>query len=133
LYDDSGLPDLVAYGAALQPNIGDAGGDFFIFEFWPNGGEGARTGTFQLGQGDDADYATCARCFFVVTDGPNLFATSGTLVISNDSTPMSGVIRATLTDATFVEVTIDPSTAHSTPVPGGRCASVGAFEFSAGF
>ena len=38
-----------------------------------------------------------------------------------------------LTQPTFFEVTIDPTTAHSTPVQGGLCASVGAFEFSVGF
>ena len=43
---------------------------------------------------------------------------------------MTGTIHATLTDATFVEVTIDDLTAVLTPVPNGLCVRVSAMAFS---
>jgi hypothetical protein len=122
------------YGAVLQPNIGGELLDLFTFLF--DGSEGARTGTFELGQGDDANFATCWRCLLVSTDRNDarvrLLAASGTLEISEGSMIMSGVIQATLTNATFVEISIDPQTGHSTPVPNGFCAHVESMTFSYG-
>jgi hypothetical protein len=135
IFGNAGFPGYLAlYQADATPNIGDVAAEYFDFQIYNlSEGEGERTGTFQLGQGIEANFATCARCFFVVIDDDvQLFASSGTLVISEDSTPMSGDVHMTLTNATFVEVTIDDETFVSTPVPNGRCVHVTSLDFTRG-
>lgn len=134
LWGNNNLPGAFSvYGTHVVQDLGP-GTDSFHFEFYgTNGSNGSRTGTFELGpSGSDGDFATCSRCFFVVAGQRRLFATSGTLVIGSNSTPMTGVIQLSLTNATFVEVTIDPVTFHAVPVPNGLCTHVDSLEFSRG-
>ena len=49
------------------------------------------------------------------------FQTGGTLTVNAGSDALNGTLQGTLTDVTLVEVTVDPTTFTSTPVPGGAC------------
>jgi hypothetical protein len=131
VFTDNGSPgEFAAFAANLEPNVGGPETDLFLFEFYWNGGDGGRVGTFKFGTGGDANFATCSRCFFIHSSDKDLLAASGVLEIDADSTPIDGVIHATLRDATFVEVTIDPTTLVSTPVPNGLCARVEMLELT---
>ncbi len=88
------------------------------------------TGSFTLGE----NYATCNNCVLMVTDyNPGdgtydklLLAREGTLDISSITTNFSGSIN----NAILEEVTIDPSTFVSTPVPGGLEICINNFLFN---
>lgn len=75
---------------------------------------------------DGSNYADCAFCALVITDCDEsyscnqvFFADEGTVQIN----AMAGAnmpFQAVLMDVVFREVTIDPNTYESTPVPGGE-------------
>jgi hypothetical protein len=93
------------------------------------------TGTFTLGTNADANYSTCDRCLLVRehaagADDRFFFASSGTLYIHPSSDVIHGVITAELTDVTMTEVTIDPDTVVSTPVPDGECFHIASSELT---
>ena len=87
-------------------------------------------GTFDLAMGNQTDFATCAACLLVgTTDATGAavrtyFQSGGTLTLTEDPFTNKHMI-GTVTNLALVEVTIDPSTAASTLVPGGKCISVG--------
>lgn len=77
------------------------------------------------------NYADCGLCVLVVTDCDDgyscdevYFVSEGTLDVA-DFGAASGRFRAVLRDAVFLEVSIDPSTHETTPVPGGASWCVG--------
>lgn len=85
-------------------------------------------GTYALGEGTEADYATCTRCALLVSPdtGRTFFAREGTLVLE---TVIPGGSRGTLTNAQFVEVAIDEKTRRSTLVEGGACLTLSTMSF----
>ncbi|MBI5545990.1 MAG: hypothetical protein HY901_19030 [Deltaproteobacteria bacterium] len=86
--------------------------------------DGLVTGAFSL-EGDELNYGTCGICVTLQGDvdptaGVTAFhmVTGGSITI----TSVSGSLIATLTNATFEEVTIDPNSYESFPVADG-CTS----------
>jgi hypothetical protein len=83
------------------------------------------TGTFDLGAGDDTNYATCAHCVLIVQDiqggsADKLFYQSaGAMTLATSPGPAQLDIE--LSGVTLIEVTIDPNSFESVPVPGGAC------------
>ena len=110
----------------VDPNIGGADPELFRFEFYS-----PATGSFDLAAGLNDNYATCDQCLRLFEDvteddiARQYFQQSGTIDIDASSDLGGGVLVATLTDVTLVEVTIDPDNAfESTPVPDGACVQI---------
>lgn len=127
------------YVAPPSPDLGDVEADDFGIELYGSGYDpafnGEDTGTFDLTMNADDNYETCSRCLLYFEDptsaaGRIFFTQSGTLVIDPSSTQLDGTITATLTDVTLVEVTIDPDTFQSTPVPNGTCLHLATGDIS---
>jgi hypothetical protein len=103
--------------------------DYLWIDFYVDGEyTGEQTGTFELGMGDEANFASCSRCVLLGVEYHSdtevveayFFAKSGTAVIDPTSDQMNGSPQLTLSDVTLEEVTIDDSSV-STRVNGGRC------------
>ena len=80
---------------------------------------------------DGSNYADCALCVLLIGDCDDayqcdqvFFVSEGTLDIQS-LTDHGGPFRATLRDAVFQEVEIDPDTYETTPIPGGDVWCVG--------
>jgi hypothetical protein len=121
------------YYATPTPDMGDpATPDVLLIGFYGSGFDpslnGEQKGTFDLSMGGDNNLATCSRCLVVLQDnatqGKTFMAQSGTLIVQMDSDQLHGSVNATVTNVDLVEVTIDPNTNTSTPVPGGECRHV---------
>lgn len=111
-----------AFGG-VDLGFGDATPDILYFEFYDAAVGPGGVGTFDVGSGADSNYSTCIHCIKAVQDSgsPNekiMFQSAGTLVVS---TPPGGTTVDLMFDGTLIEVTIDPATFVSTPVPGGEC------------
>lgn len=95
--------------------------DFGRLDIYNNGS----AGSFALGTGPESNYATCDHCVLVYRDiannapGKTFFQSAGTLTLPQP--PGAATLDISFTDLTLVEVTIDPDTFISTPVPGGEC------------
>lgn len=122
------------YRGVFTPNVGDAmATDVFAFEFYGPSFDpsldGDASGTFDLGMGADANYATCSRCIVMRSDlltmnGKAYFQKSGTMTVDATSDTVNGTFNGTITDLTLIEVDIDPNDFTSTPVPNGECLHV---------
>lgn len=95
-------------------------------------------GTFDMASGDEANFATCKHCVLLSEDiegiqgGKSYFPDAGALSISTAPGPQD--LAIVLSGLRLVEVTIDPNTFISTPVPGGAClVQVNAPIFTDGF
>ncbi|MEZ4374809.1 MAG: hypothetical protein R3B07_28605 [Polyangiaceae bacterium] len=107
------------------PNLGDSSlQDFLFYEFYSDA-----TGTFDLmSAGDNDNYETCTQCLRMLEDvysggTPTVFyQTSGTITVTG--APSSGTPQFTMTNVTLSEVTVSPTTYHSTLVPGGACYTI---------
>lgn len=125
------------FDVAIQQQLVGGAEDFLGIQFYAGANfDGDATGEFELGTGIDDNYESCGRCVLVERDASAIgnagntrfFATSGTLVIDEDSEQMDGRPILTLSDVTLVEVTIDPNTFISTPVQGGDCYHVSSYS-----
>ena len=123
--------------AAVQPGIfqmliapiGGEANDALGLEFYSNA-----TGSFGLGVGMNANYATCEQCVRVFEDIPaegaparQYLATAGTIDIDATTPPqdVAELLIATLTDVTLSEVTIsEDGSFTSTLVPDGACVTI---------
>ena len=133
--------DILNNGATQQtPFIiwGGPGGDFgdgnmttLQFEFY-GGIETSLQGTFDLSQGNQASYMTCAVClhgYSLDAQGnpiKQFFQSGGSVTLTEDPFTNQHMV-ASFSNVTMQEVTIDPQTFASTPVAGGLCASYGSF------
>jgi len=116
-------------GATIAPDRGEADADLLVAYFFGDPYNGADKGTITLGQGDDANYATCGHCITAFEDQGSatekfFFATAGTLVLDSDSLQLFGYPQGSLTNVTLREATYDPGTFESTLVPGGACLTL---------
>lgn len=98
--------------------------DALQFEFYASG-----NGTFDLGAGKNANYATCDQCALLYVDGngrgPRIFfQTAGSMVVDASSDIDNGPLKMGITGLHLVEVTLDQADATSTPVAGGACIDV---------
>ena len=117
--------ELAEFFGRLEPTLGTETDSLLLTLY----GAGANApGTFDLATGDDANFATCAHCVTVVSgpqDASTLFyQTAGSLTVQATPDAYEGGVRGTLSGLTLVEVTLDPRTLVSTPVPGGRCLTL---------
>jgi len=112
----SGLGDL-GFGTGL--------GDAIWFEFYT-----LATGPFNLGSGNNTNYATCDQCILVFQDfvasnpQKTFFQTGGTITIDPGTVPGSTGINLSWSNVTLAEVTIDQITFESTLVPDGACYTI---------
>jgi hypothetical protein len=116
-------------GSAGTSDLGFGGTlpDTISFEFYSSA-----TGTFNLGIGNDSNYATCGQCVLIFQDlnGPNdpqksFFQTGGMLTIDASTVPgVATDLILSWSNVTLAEVTIDPDTFTSTLVPNGDCYTV---------
>ncbi len=94
--------------------------DDFQIEFY-----NPAVGTFNLASGIETNFATCEHCVLLSEDIQGVqglksyFPDAGALTISTAPGPQELAIA--LSGLRLVEVTIDPNTFISTPVPGGAC------------
>ncbi len=121
------------YRSPLEDEVGNPGHDAFFLEAYGSGFgpgyDGEATGVFDLGSGEDSNYASCSRCFLAGDATIGLFQQSGTLTIDPASTHLGdGVLIATVTDLVLLESVFDPDTFESTPVEGGACLTVARAE-----
>ncbi|NUO47772.1 MAG: hypothetical protein HOV80_02830 [Polyangiaceae bacterium] len=125
------------YLSIFTPNVDGVEDDLIGLELYGDTLDGGDPGTFDLTMNGDENYATCARCFraFVDPEGANprvFFQSAGTLEVASGLTPLDGSIDATVTGLTLIEVTIDPTTFVSTPVPGGDCFEIATADVQVG-
>lgn len=123
------------YGAEVSPNLGGPDADVFVALFYgPGAGsfDGGLTGSFDLTMNGDDNFATCSRCLLVGDGDRSYFQSQGTLVIESDSQQLTGYLNASVTGLRLVEVTIDPDTAASTPVPNGACLEIASADLDVG-
>jgi hypothetical protein len=123
-----------AFDALVAPGVGDPADDDLadVAFYGPDADhpnlDGGDVGTFDLSAGADANLATCSRCVTLSQDidatGPTFFQQSGSLTVAAGSDQLNGAVDATLTNVTLIEVTVDPDTFQSTPVPGGACLHI---------
>lgn len=100
--------------------------DYLQFEFYE-----VATGSFNLGTGDNTNYATCMQCVRLFEDatetdvGRQYFQSKGTINVGAGSNVGGDppTLSITLTDVELVEVTIDGSF-NSTKVPSGKCLKI---------
>jgi hypothetical protein len=112
--------------------------DYFSLELWPVLGGPSSPGTYAF---TDANYNSCGTCGLIgtgCTDSSGgrflcektFLATAGTAVID-----AIGVVGSTfmgsVSGLTAIEVSIDPDTFESTPVPGGETACIEDLPFVA--
>ena len=108
---------------APTPQIGGAGSDFFIAEFFDEAIGVA--GVLELGVGANANFSTCTHCLHLCVDVVGgkceklFFADQGILNLLN--APGEETLEFEMWNWRFVEVTIDNNDGVSTPVPGGDC------------
>jgi hypothetical protein len=123
---DASFP-FIEWAAPLAGMLSDGNQMFYRLEFY-GGIEPTLSGTFNLTQGNQANYQTCAVCIraFAV-QGQNIirqyFQNGGSITLSEDPFTNKHLV-ASITGLTFEEVTVDQSTFHTTPVPGGLCGAV---------
>lgn len=99
----------------------------FLFERY--GEPGTDSGTFDLSVAPDNNFGTCAHCVVASNNAaePTFFyVDQGSLELRRD--PFGRRFDFTATDLRLVEVTLDPQTRESTPVPGGRCLTAATIE-----
>lgn len=85
-----------------------------------------------LGTGDNTNYATCGTCVLLFNNGSEQihFQSAGSLTITELDPVVGGTFAGTFA-GTLIEVTIDPTTFVSTPVPGGCSLTESNYAFSA--
>lgn len=119
-----------------EPALGTAVPDEFQIQLYEFTGKQA-PGTFDLGAGKETNFSTCSHCVAVFEDmnaegvaARYFFQESGTLVLTVNPTPTTGEVKGRLEKVKLVEVTIDYAgkTYVSTPVPGGACLEIEAFD-----
>jgi hypothetical protein len=119
-------------GGAIDEGYGSpALVDDISFQFY-NLGAGFHTGSINLATGDDSNYQTCSECLLVFQDFNDstnqytkaFFQSQGVLTIDPTTPPGSDPIILSWSNVKLVEVTIDPNTFISTPVPNGACYNI---------
>lgn len=100
-------------GAPTQATAAQATPDDVYLELWDNygvfAGGAAKTGTFTI-SGADTDLDTCGLCVMILANVTNntatktMLATSGSVTITSIGTAAGQMTKATITNASFVEV-----------------------------
>jgi hypothetical protein len=118
-------PFFANYEFFISPDIRGKGSDYLTVGFyWDDELDGDAPGVFQIEGSPDADYATCARCVYAYDEQDTAYwATSGTIVVAQDSDHMHGQPQVVLSDFTLVEVNLQKENGAwvTEPVPNGAC------------
>ncbi len=123
----------VGYDGTTDLGFGGAEPDQISFEFYSYiAATPPATGTFDLGSGNNTNYATCNQCILIFQDliAPHdpqktFFQTGGSITIDMNTVPGTAAnVGLSWSNVTLAEVTIDPDTFVSTLVPGGDCYTV---------
>jgi len=119
-------------GSPTQATATTATPDEVYIELWDKygafNGVAAHTGTFTL-SGDDLDMNTCGICVLVLANVTNnnptkwLFATAGTVNITTVGTNTGQQTAATLTNASFTEITYNSTNQTWSKVSGSTCTN----------
>gem|GEM_PF-3488975 len=118
---------LLVYAAYQTSNPAD----YLSFELWQRFGGPTTPGSYVL---TDENYETCSTCLLIDTDctatecQKTFLAVSGGVDLA-DLGVVGDFFTGTLTDVKLVEVTIDPDTYVSTPVPGGETWCLDSLSF----
>lgn len=106
--------------------------DLVVIELWdgygPFAGGVARAGTFTI-SGAETDYDTCGVCVLIAANvtatgaSKLLFASAGTVTVTSVGSTAGQTTQATLSNATFVEISLDQATGTYSPVAGSNCPS----------
>ena len=120
---ESGQSSFASYAATIVPG-GGVEGELVLESYLDE------TGSIDLGTASQSSYTTCTQCVFVrLSDGRIFLQESGQLTLTGDSQSSLGVLRGDLSGLQLTEVTLDPHTSESTPVPGGACVQVADLSF----
>jgi len=109
---------------------GDSRPDLISFEFYTISSPALVAGTFDLASALNSNYATCDQCVLVYRDfvtgnaSQTFFQTAGTLTVDAATIPGSDPITMTWQNVHLIEVTLDPVSFESTPVPNGDCYDI---------
>lgn len=88
--------------------------------------------TEDLGSELSRNYATCEYCTYADDASERIyFQKSGTLTVDASSDIYTGVLHATLTDATYIEAEFDDDL-NTVPVEGGGCVHVASAAIDVG-
>ena len=110
----------VGYEASLNPSVGPVMRFGLLFE---RRSIGPDIGTFDFGEGDDANFGSCSHCAYAWIDQSQAYyADRGSLVTRAD--PYAFALDLDLTGVRLVESTIDRATRGSTPIPDGACIEI---------
>jgi hypothetical protein len=125
-----GLFGMGSLAATFEPALGGPETDLFVLELF-GGPAPLATGTFDLSKSPDNNFSACRHCVAVRQDlGADgtpqkwYFQAAGRLALDSVEDPPTPRSAGTMRDLKLVEVTIDPQTYISTPVPGGACLLV---------
>jgi hypothetical protein len=119
-------PDIVIVGGVDEFSVQLYGADFGLPPLGP--------GTFDLGDGSETNFATCAHCVLVfsldVESGTAkiFFQESGSLTLTDVDDPLTEDAAGSISNLKLIEVTLGPD-ATSTPVPGGECLTLSSYSF----
>jgi len=116
--------------ATTDLGYGNSQPDTISFEFYTFNSPALAAGTFDLGSALNSNYSSCDQCVLAYRDfaggvaSQAFFQTAGTLTVDGATIPGSDPITMTWQNVNLIEVTIDPSTFESTPVPNGDCYDI---------
>lgn len=132
----AGPPTALWSSTMLSPALGDAGTpDRFQVELWPVAPDDIELGTIDLGAPPNDTYLDCTHCVRVFQDGQDgvkastqFFQSEGFIELDAATDIDTGALVATFDEVVLVEVTIDPKTLDTVPVPDGACLRLGRYE-----
>lgn len=114
-----------ALSGRYSPNTQGAEADFLSLEFFPSGSAALNPGARELSKTPNDNYRTCEYCVRADEDDKTgnrhiYLAASGTVELTSVDSA-TGASSGKLRNVRLVEVTIDPVSHESKPVPGGNC------------
>jgi len=116
------------FGGPVTGELGDGFALNYLVELY-DGIEPSLAGTFDLHAGNQANYSSCAVCVLALAEDANgdvakvYFQSAGSVTLTEDPFTNQRIVGS-ITGLQLEEVTIDQQSAASTPVPGGKCASL---------
>jgi hypothetical protein len=119
------------YLATIEGTIDSVPYSYIVIELWPTEGGPSTPGTYSF---TDDNYDACGLCSVVRMDcevdcAPVYLLTSGTIQVDSVD-DVGGTFAGRIVSAAGIEVTIDISTYHSTPVEGGGTICLEDVRFS---
>ena len=123
-------PHLGVVWSPVSPNFGEGAVDAVVVELWELAGFEQVNGTFDLAQGENAQLLTCNHCVRAYEDFDPFFGTfareyfqaSGSMTLTEVTSPVTLESVGSLSDVVLREITVDGGS--SVPVPGGLCLRV---------